>query len=173
MLVNLTCLSTAPSLKPPSIHITMESSSASCNDNNVSPQLQMQPTESNTTNDLHQTESIEQSSVSMQQHQQTDQQPASNSVQQLQRNQSENIPNNNNENASTNNLRPMALTILNSPTLARVERASLKLEATTKQLQDRQSFNDSCLSYMHSLSCDNSLERSILDTRVRILICVI
>lgn len=62
---------------------------------------------------------------------------------------------------STLNLRPpsRAPSILDSPTLARVERARLRLEASTQQ----QNLNDSCGSIINTINGEDSLERVMLD----------
>lgn len=56
-----------------------------------------------------------------------------------------------------------APSILDSPTLARVERARLRLEASSQQ----QHLNGSCGSSMNTLNCENSLERNAMDPKVR------
>lgn len=65
-----------------------------------------------------------------------------------------------------------APSILDSPTLARVERARLRLEATTLQQQQQQhqqmySNGSSSGSNATTLNREGSLERSILDPKVR------
>ncbi|XP_037813423.1 uncharacterized protein LOC119604710 isoform X1 [Lucilia sericata] len=62
---------------------------------------------------------------------------------------------------STLNSRPpsRAPSILDSPTLARVERARLRLEASAQH----QNLNDSCGSIINTLNGEDSLERAILD----------
>ena len=63
---------------------------------------------------------------------------------------------------STLNSRPpsRAPSILDSPTLARVERARLKLEASA---QPQHNISDSCCSISNTLNGEDSLERVVLD----------
>lgn len=63
---------------------------------------------------------------------------------------------------STLNSRPpsRAPSILDSPTLARVERARLRLEASAQQ----QNLNESCGSIINTLNGEDSLEKSMLDS---------
>uniref|UniRef100_A0A1I8NGH5 PH domain-containing protein n=1 Tax=Musca domestica TaxID=7370 RepID=A0A1I8NGH5_MUSDO len=62
-----------------------------------------------------------------------------------------------------------APSILDSPTLARVERARLRLEASAQQQQQSGNLNGSCGSNINTLNREDSLERSILDPKQSLL----